>query len=66
MQTEDQDERADLVASITQSVEAGTYRVAAEDVAAAIMSGPFFAYLRRLSLVDRRRSADPSQRDDDQ
>ena len=43
----------------------GTYRVPAEDVAAAIMSGPFVAYLRRLSLFDALRPAEPSQSDND-
>ena len=64
MPARDQDERAELVASIAQSVQMGTYRVPAEEVAAAIMSGPFFAYLRRLSALDIRRSAESAESDD--
>ena len=66
MRADDPDERDELVASIAQSVAMGTYRVPAEDVANAIMSGPFGAYLRRLALFDVRRSAEASQRDDNQ
>jgi len=39
---------------IAQSIAQGTYVIPAEDVAAAIMSGPFVAYLRRLALFDSR------------
>ena len=43
----------------------GTYRVPAEDVANAIMSGPFVAYLRRLSLFDALLASEPTQADND-
>ncbi len=65
MPAEDRDERAERVASIAHSVELGTYRVPAEDVAAAIMSGPFLAYLRRVPLLDFRRRAESSESDHD-
>ncbi len=65
MRADDSDERDELVASIAQSVALGTYRVPAEDVATAIMSGPFGAYLRRLVLFDASPSSETSERDDD-
>lgn len=48
---------------IAQSVAQGTYVIPAEEVAAAIMSGPFVAYLRRLALFDSR--TEPAEKDDD-
>lgn len=53
------------MSTIAQSIAMGTYLVPAEEVAAAIMSGPFVAYLRRLSLFDFARAADPAEHDDD-
>ena len=41
MQTDESDERSELVLQIRERVAAGTYRVAVEDVADAIMAGPF-------------------------
>jgi hypothetical protein len=63
---DDRDERDELVAGITQSVSAGTYDIPAEEVAKAIMSGPFLAYLRRLSLFDLRRLSEPPEQENDQ
>lgn len=50
---------------IRESVEAGTYRVAPEAVAAAIMAGPFATPMSaELSLADRiARLTKPPQRD---
>ena len=56
------DERADLVASIAQKVEQGTYDVSADDVARAIMSGPLVAYLRRLGAAVSFGSAESAER----
>ncbi|MCP3998695.1 MAG: hypothetical protein GY722_27035 [bacterium] len=53
------------MASIAQSIELGTYRIAAEDIASAIMSGPFVAHLRRMSSVDLRWPSESPQRNDD-
>ena len=50
----DNNERAERLSTIAQSIAQGTYLVPAEDVAAAIMSGPLAAYVRRLSLFDSR------------
>ena len=50
----DRNERAERLSVIAQSIAQGTYVIPAEEVAAAIMSGPFVAYLRRLALFDSR------------
>ena len=59
----DDNERAERLSTIAQSIAQGTYLVSAEDVAAAIMSGPVAAYVRRLALFDSR--AESAENDDD-
>ena len=53
------------MASVAQSLRMGTYDVPAEDVAAAILEGPWAAYLRRFRLFDPLRSAETAETDND-
>ena len=64
----ERDERSTLVLKIRESVKAGTYRVAPEDVAAAIIAGPFAASVSpELLLADRvARLTQPTKTDDHQ
>lgn len=63
MPATDSDERAERLSTIAQSIAQGTYVIPAEKVAAAIMLGPFVAYLRRFALFDSR--AESTEENDD-
>ena len=52
MQSEDPDERSIRLAAIARSIEMGTYWVPAEEIAAAIMAGPFGAFVAGAGLPD--------------